>query len=196
MLMDIAIWLSEKPCPSSESVEAVKNSIFAHLEATRGEPNTETTRLLAAKFVADEAVKLIGELKTALANIVATEHCINDEGVKAQFIRNVYPALAKAAQFTAAGTTPAVGGASEPVIFPPGEVEAVPEHEPNYEPNWPGVIDWFNALAVNKDGEVWAHVSSPEIDGDVWESDEKYLFDTIAPTPGDTWKQMIYKRPE
>ncbi len=83
-----------------------------------------------------------------------------------------------------------VGGETEAQIFPP--VDGVPE----YEPDWPGVIDWFNVLAVNKDGEVWAHVSDPEILGDGFGSDEAYHFDTIPPPPGDTWKQMLYKRPE
>ncbi len=136
-----------------------------------------------------------------------------------------YAALAKAATFTAAiaQTTPAIGGEAESLaqetpkrprtfqekygrpasagcttvggeteaqIFPP--VDGVPE----YEPDWPGVIDWFNVLAVNKDGEVWAHVSDPEILGDGFGSDEAYHFDTIPPPPGDTWKQMLYKRPE
>ena len=126
MLMDIAIWLSEKPCPSSETVEAVKNSIFAHLEATRGEPNTETTRLLAAKFVADEAVGLVGELVGMLNRCLEwfdgrTSVLPGTNGDTAA--DEIRAALAKAAQFTAAGTGPTVGGAAETQIFPPVEPE-------------------------------------------------------------------------
>lgn len=61
-----------------------------------------SNRLLATKFVADEAVGLVKELERALKNIAGFDHFISEERARGVFIANVYPAIAKAATFTAA----------------------------------------------------------------------------------------------
>ena len=214
ILIEILVWLSERPCPSSESVETVKAYVSAHLEATKGESlswqthsrqliaetEAQTTRLLATKFVADEAVGLVRELVGALSNVCKRMGWSDDHDLDhIDYIGAAKSALAKAAQFTAAGTGPSVGGASEPVIFPPDEVEAVPE----YVPHWPWIPEPFDHVAVDKDGKVFCHVGSPELRpaNGVWYpmsdrfKDFSYVTE-IPPPPGETWQKMVYKRPE
>jgi len=172
------------------------------------ETEAETTRLLATKFVADEAVGLVGELVEALEFALGKLDKARDEYADATDLHlpcwtvearsKILRALAKAAQFTAAGTAPTVGGASEPVIFPPGEVEAVPE----YVPHWPGIPDVLDHVAVDKTGMVFAYVGHPiKKDESMWGTGKFRLVDStyiteIPPPPGDTWQKMVYKRPE
>lgn len=131
--MEIEAWLSLNRTPEAKDLADLKASILHHLQSTEGETSSwatqsrqltaETTRPLAAKFVADEAVGLVKELERALKNIAGFDHFISEEKARGVFIANVYPALAKATQFTAAGTGPTVGGATETQIFPPVEPE-------------------------------------------------------------------------
>lgn len=86
-------------------------TLEAQLEATRelfidsetasiawSETSAKTsTRLIATKFVADEAVGLVKELERALKNIAGFDHFISEEKARGVFIANVYPAIAKAA---------------------------------------------------------------------------------------------------
>ena len=158
-----------------------------------------SNRLLATKFVADEAAGLVKELGRALKNIAGFDHFISEEKARGVFIANVYPAIAKATQFTAAiaPTAPAVGAPTEPQILPP--VDAVPE----YVPDWPGIPEPFDHVAVDEDGRVFCFVGCPErrpANG-VWYpmsgqyKDVSYITEIPEP-PGDTWKQMIYQRPK
>ena len=109
----------------------IPEKINAFIEET-GE---ETTRLLATKFVADEAVGLVGELVAALTQLHTVSSTIfppENEKVPLLWrmaIQQAAAALAKAAQFTAAitSTAPTVGGETETQIFPPvdaGNAEA------------------------------------------------------------------------
>lgn len=133
--MEIEAWLSLNRTPEAKDLADLKASILHHLQSTEGETSSwatqsrqltaETTRPLAAKFVADEAVGLVKELERALKNIAGFDHFISEEKARGVFIANVYPAIAKAAQFTAAiaPTAPTVGGETETQIFPPVEPE-------------------------------------------------------------------------
>ena len=97
----------------------IPEKINAFIEET-GE---ETTRLLATKFVADEAVGLVGELVAALTQLHTVSSTIfppENEKVPLLWrmaIQQAAAALAKAAQFTAAitSTAPTVGGETEPL---------------------------------------------------------------------------------
>lgn len=181
----------------------------------------ETTRLLATKFVADEAVKLVGELVGVLELVLQTginggdnirlvhigmshkdltseSHKMADASEDAT--NKAYAAIAKAAQFTNATTqtAPTVGGETEPQTFPP--VDAVPE----YVPDWGGVSFRFKWVAVDPNGFVFAYEIAPMIGVESWVVSTKakvnetdfYLSSKIPPPPGDTWKKMIYKRPK
>ena len=98
----------------------IPEKINAFIEET-GE---ETTRLLATKFVADEAVGLVGELVAALTQLHTVSSTIfppENEKVPLLWrmaIQQAAAALAKAAQFTAAitSTAPTVGGKAETEI--------------------------------------------------------------------------------
>ena len=220
LLSEVAAWLSYFPCPDAESTGRLRAAILTHLEATKGdspswktqarqliaETGEETTRLLATKFVADEAVKLVGELVGALDEIVDVASEIHPPGdprtagIWVATIGSAREVLAKAAQFTnaIAETAPTVGGETEPQIFPP--VDAVPE----YVPDWGGVSFRFKWVAVDPNGFVFAYEIAPMIGVESWVVSTKakvnetdfYLSSKIPPPPGDTWKQMIYKRPE
>ncbi len=125
--MEIEAWLSLNRTPEAKDLADLKASILHHLQSTEGETSSwatqsrqltaETTRPLATKFVADEAAGLVKELGRALKNIAGFDHFISEEKARGVFIANVYPAIAKATQFTAAiaPTAPAVGGETEPL---------------------------------------------------------------------------------
>lgn len=167
--------------------------------------DAESTRPPATNFVADEAVGLVWELVAALMQLHTVSSTIfppENEKVPLLWrmaIQQAAAALSKAAAFTAAiaPAAPTVGGATEPVIFPP--VDAVPE----YVPDWPGVPEPFDHVAVDEDGRVFCFVGYPErrpANG-VWYpmsgqyKDVSYITEIPEP-PGDTWKQMIYQRPK
>ena len=105
--------------------QAAQSALLEYIHASCEASKAKTARLLATKFVADEAVGLVKELERALKNIAGFDHFISEEKARGVFIANVYPAIAKAAQFTAAiaPTAPTVGGETETQIFPPVEPE-------------------------------------------------------------------------
>lgn len=113
-------------------------------------------------------------------------------------IQRYLPRLSECNVFSLVGrTTPTVGGEAETQISPP--VDAVAE----YVPDWPGVPEPFDHVAVDEDGRgillcwlsrekarKWRLVSDERPDKDV-----SYITEIPEP-PGDTWKQMIYQRPK
>lgn len=219
LLAEIEAWLSLNRTPEAKDLADLKASILHHLQSTEGEASswatqsrqltTEavnlSTRLIATKFVADEAVGLVWELVAALMQLHTVSSTIfppENEKVPLLWrmaIQQAAAALSKAAAFTAAiaPAAPTVGGATEPQILPP--VDAVPE----YVPDWPGVPEPFDHVAVDEDGRVFCFVGYPErrpANG-VWYpmsgqyKDVSYITEIPEP-PGDTWKQMIYQRPK
>ena len=134
LLAEIEAWLSLNRTPEAKDLADLKASILHHLQSTEGETSSWATqsrqltteavnlsnRLLATKFVADEAVGLVGELGR-LMEVVDYNTDFETLGVYAKYVENARATLAKAAQFTAAITeaTPTVGGEADPVIFPP-----------------------------------------------------------------------------
>ena len=210
--MEIEAWLSLNRTPEAKDLADLKASILHHLQSTEGETSSWAAqsrqfiaRPLATKFVADEAVGLAGELAGALTQLHAVSSAVfppENEKVPLLWrmaIQQAAAALSKAAAFTAAiaPAAPTVGGATDPVILPP--VDAVPE----YVPDWPGVPEPFDHVAVDEDGRVFCFVGYPErrpANG-VWYpmsgqyKDVSYITEIPEP-PGDTWKQMIYQRPK